>query len=318
MGQSAVGVVGALVVTLAAGACASPSPSPTASASPGATASLTDGPAVAVAERDGIRLELTLERQHVRLGEVVHARVILSNNGPLVVQRETNTCGSGPAPIVVEAGSGLGVGRQWDGLAGEWKRLLLANAGLADGGRTVVGGFTQVIANQPPGVEVGCDAWSSVQPFGNGDGEEMLLAWRAAAGDGMVLAPGPATVRATFRSAGEFALPPEPVFELSVEAPIELVGDEPAAQLTLADYADVALGVPQFADWLTLAPRDSWTDPHFITWPAEGGGYPAFPPYDRLNGRPVVEIGLFREVDGFYGAVIIDRATGEVLGTRFE
>lgn len=61
-------------------------------------------------------------------------------------------------------------------------------------------------------------------------------------------------------------------------------------------------------------------DPNIIGWPNAEGDFPQFEPYLGLES-PVIEIGTFYIEDpaaGFLGAVVLDRATARVMGTRFE
>lgn len=296
---------------LAAACGVLPLASPAPSAQPNQPSSVTG-------ERNGMVIELVIDRTQVVPGDLVRAHVRLTNRGPLMIQREGNTCGSGPASVSVVSGAGFGEGREWDGIAGEFKRLLLEEAGATEGG-SVIGSFwdaAMVVRNEGPGIPIACTAASMPQDFGPGSSDEATLAWRAVAPEGAILKPGPAVVRATFMSLSEGGAPP--AFSFSVEAPIEIIGAEPGEQLTLADFADIALANEEFATWLEGTPRARWINTHFITWPHDGN-YPPRPPYDQLNRRPVAEVGLFAEVRGdSYAGVIIDLESGEVLATRFE
>jgi hypothetical protein len=81
-----------------------------------------------------------------------------------------------------------------------------------------------------------------------------------------------------------------------------------------------ALSDDEFRTWLEAAPRETWINTHVGYWPTQEGGYPPRPPFNRLGRRPVVTIGLFRTGTNFesYGSVVVDRATGEVVGHQFE
>lgn len=303
-----------LLLAAATVACSADGPSPSPSAGPD------NAPVVAVNAQGGLVLELVLDRRRVAIGDLTLATVRLTNRGPNTYVREGNTCGSGPAPVVVQTQSGFGEGRVWEGPAGEFKRQLLREAGVTEAG-VVIGGFydaDMVRRNEGPGIPIACAAISMQEDFGPGASDEAILAWRALAPEGAVLEPGPAVVRATFSTIANGDRP-EPAFSFSVEAPLEIAGDEPAGELRLAELADIALSNAEFAAWLAGKPRGQWVNTSFVTWPTPEGSYPSRPPFDRLNRRPVAEVGLFAEGGGaFYAAVIIDQATGEVLATRFE
>lgn len=268
-------------------------------------------------ENGGIVLELQLDRRQVHVGDVVSAVVRLSNQGQIAVLRETNTCGAGPAPAFIvpqgDADPAAGMGREWQGIAAEFKRAVLAEAALGVGR----GAFWQP---GPDGNPVGCDLMSVVRPFLPGESEQMGVIWRAVPDESGALFTGPAVVRATFESQA----PPGggAVVKVSAELPIEIMrrdpDDEPVGP-TLADYIDSALGHEPFMAWLEAAPPETWINPHVIYWPTPEGSYPEFPPFNTFGRRPIVEIGLSRlKPPEDLRLVIIDRATAEVLAMRSE
>jgi len=66
---------------------------------------------------------------------------------------------------------------------------------------------------------------------------------------------------------------------------------------------DAALADPTFAAWLAESPSSTWVNTHHVL---------------DVEGRTWT-IGLFRDpASGLYGSVILDAATGEAIGHRFE
>jgi hypothetical protein len=285
------------------------------------TIELGSGPAVGTGEAAGIVVEIWLDRAQVRVGDVVAAVVRVSNRGDRVVQRETNTCGSGPAQAtVVQRGingqPSFPLGKEWPGLAGEFKSQVLSGAGF--GVELDLGPFVDATMLDR---NVACADFSEVRPFGPGDSDHLVLAWRAVARQGSVLPAGQAVVRATFGTADDGLPGGPPVLKVTAEAPIEIVGPEPndaePAGLTLVDYVDSALSDAAFREWLESAPEETWINPLVSYWPTEEGNYPEMPPFNRLGRRPIVEIGLFRNgTTELLHSETVDQLTGEVLASR--
>jgi hypothetical protein len=282
---------------------------------------LGSGPAVGTAEAAGIAVEIWLDRVKVQTGDTVLALVRVSNRGDRVVQRETNTCGSGPAPAtVVQRGINgqppFPLGKEWPGLAGEFKRQVLSGAGF--GVELDLGPLWDAAMLDR---NIACPDFSEVRPFGPGDSDHLVLAWRAAARQGSVLPAGPTIVRATFKTADDGLPGGAPVLKVTAEAPLEIVTPEPnnsePVGLTLVDYVDSALSDAAFHEWLESAPEETWINPLVSYWPTEEGNYPEMPPFNRLGRRPIVEIGLFRNgPTELLRSVIVDQQTGEVLASR--
>ncbi|CAN5611582.1 hypothetical protein BH23CHL7_BH23CHL7_07420 [soil metagenome] len=298
-------------------------------------AELGAGIPTASAENGGIVVELWLDRQQVHAGDLVFALVRVSNQGELAIDREGNSCGTGPARTTVgrsadevEAAEAEGV--QWEGNAAEFKRRVLAGVGMGDGPRQLGIFWDARLAGEP----VVCDLSSTSEPFGPGSIDQLLLAWRAVPAMGAELVPGPATVEATFveldrlRDRG-------PLLSVTAAAPIEIVAadgaaaaDPQPAEPLLPDYVDAALSSPEFIAWLEAVPSEFWRDTSVTYWPSEGGSYPPMAPYDRFSGRPIVEIGLHMQPppghpagaggvpEGAIRSVIVDRETLQVLAVR--
>jgi hypothetical protein len=266
------------------------------------------GPA-ATSERDGIRIELWLDQRAVRLGDQLIAGVRVTNTGTAALEREGNDCPTGPAMVRVLAQGGL-PGRRWDGIAAEFKRLVLVEAGVVDeDGQDVLGVFRDVrfVGGFIP---IACPGASFRESFEPGDVLESNVVWTAVPAGGRTPRTGPAVVAASFSWASG---------EVTAEVDIELVAGQPQAEKTLADYVDAALSNEDFRRWLDGRPRSSWSDTHTVRWPTAQGEYPPLPAYEGISG-PVIEVGLFREAgDAFeLGAVIVDVDTAIPIATRFE
>jgi hypothetical protein len=267
-----------------------------------------------VAERDGIVLELTLDRAQAQVGDVVTAHVRLSNNGGRVVERESITCRVGPAPTIVIAPPDIASGRAWDGIAAEFKQRLLKESGVREDGAEV--GF--FVDRQMLGQDFGCTLRTDIQPFQAGQSDEMTLAWRVEPRQGFRLEPGPKVVRSTFSSASHDQTAAD--FELITETTLNIVGEPVGEELSIADYADAALSNAEFVSWLALKPSSTWINTGWVYWPTPENTYPERPPFNTLNLRPIVTVGLFRSLPGGeeHGGVVIDRATGEALFATFQ
>jgi hypothetical protein len=277
---------------------------------PQGSSSLGAGEPTGRASRDGLDVEFWLDRNTVGIGERVRALARVTNHGPTTVQWETNTCVSGPAPMVVRRpGSGV-TDRPLGEQRAEFRRQILS-------GQDVVGGF--IDARYAGRDRVACTLPSIVAQFGPGDSHEQLLAWDARESRDHRLAAGTLAVTATFTywGLGEDG-PPGRSDELMASAVLHLTG-EGTTGLGLPDYADAALADPEFTAWLMEHPIPTWINTVYNFWPNSEGEYPRMPAYARASAG-AVDIGLAVFVGGRegFGMVILDPSTLEVLGHRFE
>jgi hypothetical protein len=264
--------------------------------------------ATASSEENGFLLELWVDRDKAGLGERVNAWVRITNVGNAAPTWETNTCGTGPAPVVVTAQGNVGRGREWDGVARAFKDQLLSSKGIEMDQPSTVGEFVQA---DMIGRNVSCTLMSQPKAFDPGQvvvGGQ--LAWDVLPREGSSIPEGEATLESTFSAEG---IKVRTRASLTIEA-----GDTPA--LTLVDYADAALAEPSFRTWLEGHAPGAHMDPNVTYWPNNEGEFPRMEPYTGVR-NPVVEIGVFYTedpTDGFYGGVVLDRATNTVIGSRFE
>jgi hypothetical protein len=307
-------VLRAQLVALVLVACGS---APTPSSQP---VELGSGDPTARGETEGVVVELWLDRTQVAIDDVVLAMVRVSNQGTQALGREGNTCGTGPARTTVEQRDNAGAlefGERWPGRADVFKRSLLNDAGL--GAQRDLGTFIDTTMFER---NVLCTLESRMAPFAPGATAQAALAWRASARDGSIVVPGATVIKSTFQTE-EWMANPAPVIRVTAEAEIEIIGADPSAEFvgpTLVDYVDAALAVDDFREWINGMPAGTRLDPNYIFWPTAEGNWPGVAPYTSMVPRPVVEIGAFRLNDGGDGeefrAVVIDRATGQVLALR--
>lgn len=305
----------ALFAALFTVACGS-TPAPTSSQ----PVELGSGDPTARGETNGVVVELWLDRTQVAIDDVVLALARVSNQGTQALTRQGNTCGTGPARTTVEQRDNAGAvefGERWPGRADVFKRMLLNNAGL--GAQRDLGTFIDATMFER---NVLCTLESRMAPFPPGAAEPAALAWRASARDGSVFVPGPTVITSTFQTE-EWGANPAPLITVTAEAEIEIIGPDPSAEVvgpTLVDYVDAALSVDDFREWINDTPAGTRLDPNYAFWPTAEGSWPQVAPYTSMAPRPVVEIGVFRLNDGGEGeefrAVVVDRATGQVLALR--
>jgi hypothetical protein len=287
-------VVATLLVGLAC--CASP---------PDEHPQVVDAP-TATASKDGFVLELWVDRLVAQVADRVTVVVRVTNTGTEAPLWETNTCGTGPAPVEVSAENDAEPGRVWDGNAALFKQMALQAAGVGIGGPSVIGRFWE--ADKIDG-NIVCPAVSIPRPFEPGQVEEATLAWDVEARDNVAIQAGEATLTSTFTT---------DAFALTAQATIQIAGNSGAAPLV--ELIDAALGVDAFRAWLERHGPGARMDPNIVYWPNAKGAYPKMPPYEGVT-QPCVEIGVFypdEPENGFMGAVVLDLATQRVIGTRFE
>lgn len=307
-------MVRALLVALVLVACGS------ASAPPSQPVELGSGEPTARGETEGVVVELWLDRTQVAVDDVVLALVRVSNQGTQLLSRDKNTCGAGPAATTVQQRDNAGAvpfGKRWPEGADVFKRTLLNSAGL--GAQRDLGAFMDATML---GRNIGCALASQMAPFPTGAADQAALAWRASAGDGSIIVPGPTVITSTFETV-KWMANPAPLIKVTAEAEIEISAPVPSAEFvgpTLVDYVDAALSVDEFREWINSMAAGTSLDPNYTFWPTAEGNWPGVPPYTSMAPRPVVEIGVFCLNDGGEGeefrAVVIDRATGQVLALR--
>jgi len=256
---SITGVVFGALLLLACSSEPTPSPTPT-------PLELGDGPPTASAAKDGISLDLWLDHTDITVGDNVLALVRLTNSREEAVFRETNLCDTAPAATTIgqnETTDAVPFGIDWPARAGIFKRQLLTDAGL--GKRRELGRFadTSLVGGVRDCGHVG----PPTGPLAPGSSDDIHLTWLAVPREGSVLVPGRANIHSTFST---FHIVPEdssPIIKVEVDVPITIAAapgsDANSIGLTLVDYVDAALSVPQFRDWMDNAASGVYFKPDY-------------------------------------------------------
>jgi hypothetical protein len=226
-----------VLVGLALAACG---PSPTAP-------SLEPGPS-AVAERDGIRVSLTLDRAALPAGDRTLAVVTVENTTPERRLYQGGGCDFlASIDIATAAEVQPAVGQRWPGTAGRFKDLLNPTPGPSSQGMFVDERFVEP-------TRIVCTADLGVNELSAGQRLEMRAIWNGEV-NGVVAAPGPARVTASFPYLGQpagpdpFANAPQPI-----QAVIDVdVVDTGVRLLSPGQAIDAALGNAEFGAWLARA-----------------------------------------------------------------
>jgi hypothetical protein len=208
----------------------------------------------AIADRDGVRVTLTLDRATLPAGDRTLASVSVENG---TLERRLWSGGGCNFLATITVATAAPVmpvaGRKWNGIAGSFKDLLLVPPEASSEGVFV----DQRFAGAP---HVACTMELSVNELSAGQRLEMLASWNGEVG-GVTAAPGPARVTASFPYLGPavggdpLARPVQPI-EASVDV---VVADTSVRLLSPGEAIDAALGNPQFVDWLTASgPMRTW------------------------------------------------------------
>ncbi|MFN8621186.1 MAG: hypothetical protein U0869_10620 [Chloroflexota bacterium] len=322
-----VGVVAAIAFGSAPASAQSPSPSPqpspVASPSPRSAAppmlALSEAPPAWTpsgnptvwTERDGLRLEAWLSSTVLQPGDWIQARVRATNTGSRTRFYAPNDCPRSPISVTTDLSGLFRPGIDWPGLAGRFKRELLADGDLPswqlpDGEE---GLRTTALADCSPelGPRVG-----RLEP---GESVERTWSYRPTYLFRRPLPPGPIGLRIGFSDRGDASRPDRRHAPLELEAALLLTGTDPGYP-SPGELIDAALGDARLFAFVNGRPAQrSWVNVEWIGW----GDVPSDRSrFDGLAGRVddgFVEIGLFRDIGDatVFGAVSIDPWTGEVL-----
>jgi hypothetical protein len=283
-------------------------PSPT----PQRSLALGQGEPTVRAVLNGLTVELWLDRTQLNIGDRLTALARASNRGSGTVTWESNICGYGPAPVLVEREREKSPYPPDDGVANEFRRQALDL-------QPYLGQLLDVTM-----IDAGnaaCPAYSAPRPFKPGDSAEMRVAWDAKGTPGFPVNPGPATVRATFTYWEQGAPgPPEgPTEQISASIGIQIAGMASGGH-SVSEYVDAALLDPAFKDWLNRQPIDKWINTGVAFWPNSDGQYPADPIYAKAT-TGAVDVYLFvsgRDGGTRKGDITFDASTFAVLGRHLE
>ena len=281
-----------------------PVASPTPATGPATAPPLPELPSVS-ANEDGVLLEVWLPAE-VSIGGRSFAVARLTNRTDAEIFRQVGGC-EPVATITVDFSAVLPTGPEHEGIAAAFKRRLLQDSNLGHGDYRDVATM---------GTNVGCPDLFKLEPLQPGGVAEQRYAWDAVARPGYPVVAGRANVTVSARYYADEDDGSE--MRIEREAATTLAGSaEPT--LSIADYADRAVAVPEFLHWLGLAPEDTWINAYVGHWPNDQGEYPPHPEY-RNATEGTADVGLFRMTPGAEeaGLVILDLPSGNLLGTRFE
>ncbi len=205
---------------------------------------------------DGITLALSLDRSEFTIGDNVVALVRLTNNREEAVVQETNACDWAQATTTViqnDVSDATALGIDWPGRAGIFKRALITDGGL--GKKRELGTF---LDSALLGGRMQCGRSTRRVAFQPGLSHDIHLTWPVVPRPGSVIVPGRALVDSTFTTEyWQFVNNSSPQLKVAAETEITIAaapGTEPnPIGLTLVDYADAALSVAQFRDWIDNA-----------------------------------------------------------------
>lgn len=244
------GVLGPIVL-LALASCGGPAPSrlPASAGEPVPTA--------AVAERDGVRVTLTIDRQRVEVGGRVNARVEVTNFQPGTVFWQGGGCDLKGAFQLTGPDQGpQEPGRAWPGEPGILKAVSLFGG---------LGGFVPPEALVQGGPMLTCPADLRVNELAFGQTVSAEAIWPTSHVNGLPAVPGPYVVSVSFPFLARLAAGPflgDPMDDrrpIDVQLPFAIEGSRVVA-ISQGQAIDAALGHGPFAAWLANVPRTRWNE----------------------------------------------------------
>jgi hypothetical protein len=246
---SRAGALGLVVLATLAAGCAGPAPSipPSSTDEP--------APARAVAERDGVRVILAIDRQRVDVGGLVRAKIEVVNFQPGTVFWQGGGCDlqaafrlSGPEQAPQDPG------RDWPGEHG-----ILKQVSVSEG----LGGFVPPKALARGAALLTCPADLRVNELRSGVTVIANAIWPTTHVNGLPAAPGPYVVSASFPFLARMAAGPflgDPLDDrrpIDVQLPFAIDG-APVVAISPGQAMDAVLRHAPFTAWLANVPRTRW------------------------------------------------------------
>jgi hypothetical protein len=258
--------------------------------------------ATATAQRDGVRVTLTLEGEPVT-GAISWARVHVVNLAAEPARWGSDGCDL-PARVTLDLGAAFASGRQWPGLLGRFKNLALKSG--AEAPTTAWYIEEALYARSLHEEAVLCTAGLAIHELAPGDSLDMRAAWDGKI-SGWAAPVGPAVVEASFPFVGlkgDLAESDVEIRPISVRLETRVAGSATGIQLSPAVAIDAALADPGFAAFVQAAPEDTW----------EGEGVSV------IEGRWWVSLARYGAGDRsvVVGESVIVDQTGRVVGHRSE
>lgn len=292
---------------------ASPSPAPPpmlprSDTPPAWTAS---GPPTSWTEHDGVRLEAWIASTVLAPGDWIQVKVRATNSSDRTRFYAPIPCSWSPITVSADLSGLFDPGIDWPGLAGRFKRELLARRAmpswrLPDGEEGI---RSVALADCAP---EGGPRLGRLKP---GASVERTWSYRPTYLFRRPLPPGPIALRIGFADWGAGARPDRKRAPIETEAALLLTGTDPGYP-SPAELIDAALSDPRLFAFVTDRPAQrSWVNTSWVGWGAIPSAQARF---EDLWGKVedgFVELGLFRDIgsDTRYGAVSIDPWTGQVL-----
>jgi hypothetical protein len=210
---------------------------------------------VAVVEKDGIRMTLAVELAELPIAGRTWVTVTIENRGVASALWQGGGC-EVPASIAIEVAAPVrpDPGREWNGLAAQFKELLWTPGGEASTGYFQDQRFLEA------GGMLACPANLAINELDPGERIDHRAAWD---GDvaGAAAPAGPAAITASFPYLGPnrpgadpFAAQLQPI-QVTTEV---AVVDRGLGLISPGQAIDVALSDQRFAGWIGSRPTEQW------------------------------------------------------------
>jgi hypothetical protein len=265
-----------------------------------------------------LSISVRLDKSEVAPGEDVNLDVTIQNARVEPAALSVDACGVPATMYALVAIPVDPAGREWDGIAGEFKRFVVAK-GFRDGGNSATEprklyaqsaaacreGETEMVV--PPGESIG-----------------VALVWTAELAADVAALPGPVTFEVTIGHDPTGSPPTYPpdydgplgswvtqYKTLTVDGTINVIGAA-SPVVTMGQALDAVLGDEQFAAWLAGEPSSTWSIANaFLLSPSAAEGI--------IPAGPSWEIDLFREagISRSWAIAFVDPATGAVKNVTF-
>jgi hypothetical protein len=269
------------------------------------------------ASDDKLTVTVALGRAEVEPGASVTIAVTVHNGRSVPVVLSVDQCGA-PATMYAVVPVPVGPsGRDWDGIAGDFKTYALTEGYREGGAPATAPGW--VYATVRP-----CRERGSELTLAPGDTASSSMTWTAAIVDGVPAAPGQVPFKVTVGHDPTGAPPSNPpghtgplgswfrtYAQLVVDGTIRIGGDAPNV-LTAGQALDAMLADRRFSAWLSERPKGTWSGANvfLLNYGAAQGIVPAGPSW---------EIDLFREtgVPRNWAIGFVDPFTGTLRNLAF-
>ena len=258
-------------------------------------------------EADRLRLTAQFDRLEVEGGGSVLVRLNLQNGRSEPVTFE-EPCGPPTMAVAVTIPSEP-VGKEWDGIAREFKTYALEQSQGTPMESSIRNPPPTFAKPQPCHAATTDEAGLTTSSLSAGATYETVLTWSAELVKGIAATPGqvPFTiqVRHNLEPAGNGLITYD---MLEVKGTIAIV-EGGASAISPGEALDAALGDEQFATWLRKQPRRSWENVNLFLQPGAIG-------VNVLPEVPYWDVELYRTPRN-WAIVHVDAASGTVLRTDF-